>query len=793
MVPLGEPEAAIRPPAQRVGVLVRVARAETAEDRRASVGFAVRIAIRQVHELGALDDVESAAGLDRGELEAERHRQTLREPPRLVRLPVAVGILEHEDEIPAMLAGLQLRVGRRARDPEPAALVPADLHRADHAEGLVGEEVDLEAGSHLETRQLLGRRRRGRVGAQRQGRRIGRRRPVGDEGADDRIGVRQPRLVLPELIHEARVAGRALGERLRGAVAVGEGPVHAAPGIEPQAVLFHDRRAQGLAGLTRPVLEPIRDGRADEAGARRREVQPVSRERLTRGRLEPKQVDVHEAVAPGDGLGGAREPDQTRVQSGVVAHPRVQGFLEGGRSEDDDARRHLRELQQQFLVSLGERLRRTRRVQRFHLPEPGDHGRGAGAAQVFLPGAPRHHPVLPEHRVPLPAQVAELRRVRPEPGGQQALQRAGVLLDDHVLRAREHHDVLRVGAEPSVRERGGAGAGRDPVGHPAQRPVRCRRGGGFRRVRQDLESEILERGAPGAARRQLQRDHATGPARTFLLVVLHRDPVNPGPQAPALGPDPVRVPVAGLRHAVQFGFVRVGDQAALRPFLVEATVQPRPDVDLPPEDALARFHRAAEEEARPHPAQRARLEGQVEILQLPVGAQPAVARLRHAVAHQGAVLDGPGSGGLAAPAGQVAAVEERAIDGRGARGGRRRRGRVRRVRQFLEHDVLVADHRESIAMDLHRDLAAQRDRRIGLDVVDGLDAVEPDPDARAFGPYPVGVPLAGGLERLRLRRGVGLGEETVAPAFVIEPAVVARPEVGLIPDHLMVRRHPPGT
>ena len=243
MVPLGEPEAAIRPPAQRVGVLVRVARAETAEDRRASVGFAVRIAIRQVHELGALDDVESAAGLDRGELEAERHRQTLREPPRLVRLPVAVGILEHEDEIPAMLAGLQLRVGRRARDPKPAALVPADLHRADHAEGLVGEEVDLEAGSHLETRQLLGRRRRGRVGAQRQGRRIGRRRLVGDEGADDRIGVRQPRLVLPELIHEARVAGRALGERLRGAVAVGEGPVHAAPRIEPQAVLLDDRRA----------------------------------------------------------------------------------------------------------------------------------------------------------------------------------------------------------------------------------------------------------------------------------------------------------------------------------------------------------------------------------------------------------------------------------------------------------------------------------------------------------------------------------------------------------------------
>ena len=410
--------------------------------------------------------------------------------------------------------------------------------------------------------------------------------------------------MLPELIHEARVAGRALGERLRGAVAVGEGPVHAAPRIEPQAVLLDDRRAQALAGLTRAGHQPVRDGGPDEAGARRREVEPVPRERLTHGRLEPKQVDIHEAVATGDGLGGAREPDQTRVQSGVVAHPRVARFLEGRRPEHDDPRRHLRELQQQFLVSLGERLRRMRRVQRLHLPEPSDHGRRAGAAQVLLPGAPCHHAILSEHRVPLPAEVAELRRLRPQPGGQQALQRAGVLLDDHVLRAREHHDVLRVGAEPSVRKRGGAGAGRDLVGQPAERAVR----------------------------------------RDFL------------------------------------GWVHTG------------------------------------------------------------------------------------------------------------------RGRPRRrVRQFLEHDVLVADHREGVAMDLHGDLAAQRDRRIGLDVVDGLDAVEPDLDARAVGADAVGIPLAGRLERLCLRRGVGLGQETVASAFVIESAVVARPEVGLIPDHLMVRRHAAGT
>ena len=117
VVALGEPEAAIRAPAQRIGVLVRIARAETAEDHRATIRLAVAVAVREVDQLRAFDDVQPAAGLDRGELEAQGHGEPFGEAPGLVGPAIAVGILEHEDEILAVLAGLELRVGGRAGDP----------------------------------------------------------------------------------------------------------------------------------------------------------------------------------------------------------------------------------------------------------------------------------------------------------------------------------------------------------------------------------------------------------------------------------------------------------------------------------------------------------------------------------------------------------------------------------------------------------------------------------------------------------------------------------------------------
>ena len=49
---------------------MRVAGAEAAQDHLAPVGLAVPVAIGEVHELGALDDIEASAGLAGGELEA---------------------------------------------------------------------------------------------------------------------------------------------------------------------------------------------------------------------------------------------------------------------------------------------------------------------------------------------------------------------------------------------------------------------------------------------------------------------------------------------------------------------------------------------------------------------------------------------------------------------------------------------------------------------------------------------------------------------------------------------------
>jgi hypothetical protein len=69
-------------------------------------------------------------------------------------------------------------------------------------------------------------------------------------------------------------------------------------------------------------------------------------------------------------------------------------------------------------------------------------------------------------------------------------------------------------------------------------------------------------------------------------------------------------------------------------------------------------------------------------------------------------------------------------------------------------------------VDLHGDLADQRDRRVGLDVVDGLDAVEPNLDARSLGPDAVGVPFARRLQRLGLGRGGTPGGNSSGDIFL---------------------------
>ena len=94
-------------------------------------------------------------------------------------------------------------------------------------------------------------------------------------------------------------------------------------------------------------------------------------------------------------------------------------------------------------------------------------------------------------------------------------------------------------------------------------------------------------------------------------------------------------------------------------------------------------------------------------------------------------------------------------------------------------------------MNLHGDDAGARHVLLCLREVHGLHAIEPDLNARALCADAIGVPFAqrflGFLQHL-LRR---LDEDFVAAAFVVERAIVARAEVGLIAGDLVVIRMPP--
>ena len=98
-----------------------------------------------MHQLGALEYVDSSAHLCGGELEAHRHRQAFGKAQRLVGLTIAIGVFEDEDVIVAVFTRLQLWVRGDAGHPEATALIPADLDGTDHAESFISEQTDVEA------------------------------------------------------------------------------------------------------------------------------------------------------------------------------------------------------------------------------------------------------------------------------------------------------------------------------------------------------------------------------------------------------------------------------------------------------------------------------------------------------------------------------------------------------------------------------------------------------------------------------------------------------------------------
>ncbi len=172
---------------------------------------------------------------------------------KLVRAAVAIGVLADEDVVVRLFAGFDLRIANGAGDPEAAALVPAHLDRFHDAVCLTGEKIHLKAVCDLEGSEFLLRRERlraRRLDGDGRAHADGRHRLAGDGGLDVVLGLFQQREEILHLLRKDALRGvlPILGVRLRGAVAIEEGPVHGAPVVEPEALEFEDLGADRLVG-----------------------------------------------------------------------------------------------------------------------------------------------------------------------------------------------------------------------------------------------------------------------------------------------------------------------------------------------------------------------------------------------------------------------------------------------------------------------------------------------------------------------------------------------------------------
>jgi hypothetical protein len=103
-----------------------------------------------------LRDIHAAVA----ELKRQRDLQVVGEDAGFVSAPVAVGVLEDDDLVVGFVAGINVRVGRRAADPKPAPGIPAHLNWAGQVGEILfsGEQVNLEARIDFECLQLVLRR-----------------------------------------------------------------------------------------------------------------------------------------------------------------------------------------------------------------------------------------------------------------------------------------------------------------------------------------------------------------------------------------------------------------------------------------------------------------------------------------------------------------------------------------------------------------------------------------------------------------------------------------------------------
>ena len=98
-----------------------------------------------MHQVGAVSHVSSAiAGLD-----SRRNEKPVRKDGGLIRLAVAVGVLENDDFVIGALPRLDLRIHLAASHPQTTGGVKIHLDRFGQ-KGIRSEQFDLETVRNLE-------------------------------------------------------------------------------------------------------------------------------------------------------------------------------------------------------------------------------------------------------------------------------------------------------------------------------------------------------------------------------------------------------------------------------------------------------------------------------------------------------------------------------------------------------------------------------------------------------------------------------------------------------------------
>ena len=152
---LAKDQIAVGRPGEIVQRVMRVLGAEARQHDAMHVRLVVAVGVLQEREVRLLGDIHAAVT----ELERQRDVQVVGEHGRFVGPAVAVGVFENDQLVVRLVAGIDVRIRRRATDPQPAARIPTHLNRIGDVGKLffAGEQVHLESRIDLERLEFIGR------------------------------------------------------------------------------------------------------------------------------------------------------------------------------------------------------------------------------------------------------------------------------------------------------------------------------------------------------------------------------------------------------------------------------------------------------------------------------------------------------------------------------------------------------------------------------------------------------------------------------------------------------------